>query len=65
MEREACRKHAEQVALIQDVDKKCRYHVKVDICTIHSFGHARREMGQTEKLKMYMPCTVKTDEKGH
>ena len=58
-------KHADLGAFIEDVDKRHRYHVKVDFSTINSFDEARREMQRAEKLKMYMPCTVKTDAKGH
>ena len=58
-------KHADLGAFIEDVDKRHRYHVKVDFSTINSFDQARREMQRAEKLKMYTPCTVKTGAKGH
>ena len=57
--------HADSGAFIEDVEKRYRYHVKVDFSTINSFEEARREMQRAEKLKMYTPCTVKTGAKGH
>ena len=46
------------------MDQTRRYNVKVQFRKIDDFAEARREMRRAEALKMYMPCTIKTDEVG-
>jgi len=58
-------KHAEEGAAIENVDKTCRYNVRVEFREIHSFEEARCEMQRAEILGMYMPCTITTSADGH
>mmetsp|Transcript_4662 Transcript_4662/g.6895 ORF Transcript_4662/g.6895 Transcript_4662/m.6895 type:complete len:265 (+) Transcript_4662:68-862(+) len=58
-------KHAEEGAAIEDVDKTCRYNVRVEFREIHSFEEARCEMQRAQILGMYMPCTITTSADGH
>jgi len=61
------KKHDEQGASIEDVDRNKRYRVKVNFRAIGTFSEAYHEMERAEALKMLMPCTMTTERKaqGH
>jgi len=57
--------HKKEKAAIIDVDNKTRYNVQVTSRQVFDFEEAYRETERAENLKMYLLCTIKTNEQGH
>ena len=57
--------HKKENAAIEDVDKKRRYNVRMTSRQVRDFEEAYCETESAENLKMYLLCTIKTNEDGH
>ena len=49
----------------KNIDSTQRYTVHVDFCKLGTFEAAFVEMQRHEHKKMYMPCSISTEEDGH
>ena len=57
--------HKKESAAITDVDNQKRYNVRLTFREVLDFEEAYRETERAENLKMFLLCTVKTNEDGH